>query len=93
MKPESEDGAASNRVYGSTKTSVEDAIEAAKVVQEIETLTQAITDVAEQTNLLALNASIEAARAGEQGRGFLEKVQGFKEGTERLKNLVMSFSK
>ena len=61
---------ASNRVYGSTKTSVEDAIEAAKVVQEIETLTQAITDVAEQTNLLALNASIEAARAGEQGRGF-----------------------
>ena len=61
---------ASNHVYGSTKTSVEDAIEAAKVVQEIETLTQAITDVAEQTNLLALNASIEAARAGEQGRGF-----------------------
>ena len=61
---------ASNRVYASTKTSVEDAIESAKVVQEIETLTQAITDVAEQTNLLALNASIEAARAGEQGRGF-----------------------
>ena len=52
---------ASNRVYGSTKTSVEDAIEAAKVVQEIETLTQAITDVAEQTNLLALNASRDAA--------------------------------
>lgn len=93
IKYESEDGAASNRVYGSTKTSVEDAIEAAKVVQEIETLTQAITDVAEQTNLLALNASIEAARASEQGRGFVEKVQGFKEGTERLKNLVTSFSK
>ena len=62
--------AASNRVYASTKTSMEDAIESAKVVQEIETLTQAITDIAEQTNLLALNASIEAARAGEQGRGF-----------------------
>ena len=61
---------ASNRVYASTKTSVEDAIESAKVVQEIETLTQSITDIAEQTNLLALNASIEAARAGEQGRGF-----------------------
>ena len=62
--------AASNRVYASTKTSMEDAIDSAKVVQEIETLTQAITDIAEQTNLLALNASIEAARAGEQGRGF-----------------------
>ena len=62
--------AASNRVYASTKASMEDAIESAKVVQEIETLTQAITDIAEQTNLLALNASIEAARAGEQGRGF-----------------------
>lgn len=62
--------AASNRVYASTKTSMEDAIESAKVVQEIEQLTQAITDIAEQTNLLALNASIEAARAGEQGRGF-----------------------
>lgn len=62
--------AASNRVYASTKTSMEDAIESAKVVQEIEQLTQAITNIAEQTNLLALNASIEAARAGEQGRGF-----------------------
>ena len=62
--------AASQRVYGSTKVSMENAIESAKVVQEIEQLTQAITDIAEQTNLLALNASIEAARAGEQGRGF-----------------------
>ena len=60
--------AASNRVYASTKTSMEDAIESAKVVQEIETLTQAITDIAEQTNLLALNASIEAANRDEASR-------------------------
>ena len=86
---------ASNRVYGSTKTSVEDAIEAAKVVQEIETLTQAITDVAEQTNLLALNASIEAARAGEQGRGFAvvagevgKLAEQSQETAERIKNLT-----
>ena len=86
---------ASNRVYGSTKTSVEDAIEAAKVVQEIETLTQAITDVAEQTNLLALNASIEAARAGEQGRGFAvvagevgKLAEQSQETAEKIKNLT-----
>ena len=58
------------RIYAATKTSLEDAIESAKVVDNITTLTQDITDIAEQTNLLALNAAIEAARAGEYGRGF-----------------------
>lgn len=62
--------AASARIYGNTKTSLESAIESAKVVEEITQLTEAITGIAEQTNLLALNASIEAARAGEHGRGF-----------------------
>ena len=38
--------------------------------QQIDTITQTITDLAAQTNLLALNAAIEAARAGEAGRGF-----------------------
>ncbi|MCI6285060.1 methyl-accepting chemotaxis protein [Selenomonas sp.] len=57
-------------VYHQTKGSVEEAIEAAKVVDHITTLTNDITGIAEQTNLLALNAAIEAARAGEAGRGF-----------------------
>ena len=57
-------------VYHQTKDSVEEAIEAAKVVDNITLLTKDITDIAEQTNLLALNAAIEAARAGEAGRGF-----------------------
>jgi methyl-accepting chemotaxis protein len=58
------------RIYADTKTSLEEAIESAKVVDNINVLTQDITDIAEQTNLLALNAAIEAARAGEHGRGF-----------------------
>ena len=58
------------QIYGSTKNSVAEAIESAKVVDQIGQLTLEISEIAEQTNLLALNASIEAARAGEQGRGF-----------------------
>ena len=58
------------QIYGSTKESVAEAIESAKVVDQIGQLTVEISEIAEQTNLLALNASIEAARAGEQGRGF-----------------------
>ncbi len=46
------------------------AIQEARVVEEISTLAGTIASIADQTNLLALNAAIEAARAGEQGKGF-----------------------
>lgn len=62
--------AEAEHIYTQTKSSLEEAIESAKVVENINSLTQDITAIAEQTNLLALNAAIEAARAGEYGRGF-----------------------
>lgn len=46
------------------------AIEDAKSVDQVNSLTNDILSISSQTNLLALNASIEAARAGEAGRGF-----------------------
>lgn len=58
------------KVYSEREILILKAIEEGKVVDEIGTMANTISDLAEQTNLLALNAAIEAARAGEQGKGF-----------------------
>lgn len=62
--------ASATGMYGDIKQKLMQAIENARVVEQISGLAQNIAGIADQTNLLALNAAIEAARAGEQGRGF-----------------------
>lgn len=56
--------------YNEVRRKAENAIEQAKAVEKINSLTEDIMEISSQTNLLALNASIEAARAGEAGKGF-----------------------
>ena len=65
-----EQRAHASRIHNEIRESLTKALEAAKVVQQIEVLSSAIMEITNQTNLLALNASIEAARAGEAGKGF-----------------------
>ena len=57
-------------IYQDIQARVQQAMEEARVVEQISGLAQKIAAIADQTNLLALNAAIEAARAGEHGRGF-----------------------
>ncbi len=59
-----------DQIYADKQDSMIKAIKQGKVVEEILSILNAISNIAEQTNLLSLNASIESARAGEAGKGF-----------------------
>ena len=57
-------------IFENIGSSLKEAVDDSRSVDQINELTGNILDIASQTNLLALNASIEAARAGEAGKGF-----------------------
>lgn len=60
----------SQKMQEEISQSLENALESAKIADQIYEFTDSIMTITSQTNLLALNASIEAARAGEAGAGF-----------------------
>jgi len=80
-------------MLGQMEVELTAAIEAAKVVSEIEVLADSIMSITSQTNLLALNASIESARAGEAGRGFAVVATEIRDLAEKSKTSVEGIQK
>lgn len=76
------------RLYSRTKNSLQNAIEQAEGVNQINELSESILEITSQTNLLALNAAIEAARAGEAGKGFAVVAEEIRKLAENSKNTV-----
>lgn len=75
-------------IFNDTKLHMENAIEEAKVANQISLLSKSITEVISQTTLLSLNASIEAARAGEYGKGFSVVADEIRKLAEQSKNNI-----
>ncbi len=89
-----------NEIEKEISQELQKALEGAKVVTQIEKLTDSIMSITSQTNLLALNASIESARAGEAGKGFAvvaTEIQSLadqsKSSVEQIQNLTVEVTK
>lgn len=85
--------ATTDKVRLTIDTAMIDAIDKAKQVEKIKTLSDAILQISTQTNLLALNAAIEAARTSEAGKGFsvvAEEIRKLAEHSKATVNKIQS---
>jgi methyl-accepting chemotaxis protein len=78
----------SQEMQSEIESKLQQALEKAKIVSEINMLSDSIMKITAQTNLLALNASIEAARAGESGKGFAVVADEIRQLAEQSKKAV-----